>query len=285
MAITTDIHKLYPESDVAFKTRCYTGRMSFISILYNVLLDALFPISDTEKDLLSMNPVDALRTLPPAPDYSGLAFDLPGTRSVFAYKDARVSRLIWLIKEKSSREAVEIAGYALWSMLREMGVSGQEAVPHRRASGPAGPALCSPLEQALEAPQCRFGTLPAQTLLLPMPITTRRRHQRGYNQCELLTNEIDRLRSRADQSLFTCENNLLTRVDRNSEQKKKNRAERVRTSHDLFDVNEEVASRFDRNTPIVVIDDVITTGGTMYQAIETLKKADFKNVRGMSVAH
>lgn len=227
--------------------------MSFISTLYTTLLDALFPISGVEKDLLSMSPTDALRILSPAPDYSGLAFDLPHARSVFAYKDERVSRLIWLIKEKRSVPAVKIAGYALFSELEDVAAS---LPPHE-----------SPI------------------LIIPTPISPRRRRDRGYNQCELLTDEIERLQEQAGQSLCVCEKSLLIRVDRTSEQKKKNRAERVESSHDLFDVNEETASRYDRNTCIIVIDDVITTGGTMYQALETLKKAGFANVRGMSVAH
>ena len=232
----------------------YNSGMYFISILYHTILDALFPISGIETEVLSLSPRKALDVLSPAPDYSGLAFDLPGTHSIFAYKDERVSRLIWLIKEKRSVKAVEIAGYALWRSV----------------------AL---------APKYPGKSFPSPGVLVPIPITTRRRRQRGYNQCELLIDEIMRLQSEAHTNVFISEYNLLTRTDRGAEQKTKNRAGRVAGSHDIFAVNMNVATMYDRTTPIIIIDDVITTGSTMYAAINTLKKVGFTDVRGLSVGH
>ena len=40
-----------------------------------------------------------------------------------------------------------------------------------------------------------------------------------------------------------------------------------------------------KNIPLIIIDDVITTGSTMFEAMETLKKAGFDDVHGLSLAH
>ena len=93
--------------------------MNIIRSLYNLILDALFPLSSTERELFSYTPVQALSLLPPAPDYSGLAVPLPQTHSIFAYKDPRVTALIWNIKYKKSKQAVAIAGYALMHTLQK----------------------------------------------------------------------------------------------------------------------------------------------------------------------
>ena len=39
------------------------------------------------------------------------------------------------------------------------------------------------------------------------------------------------------------------------------------------------------NSIFIIIDDVITTGSTMKEAIQTMRNAGFKNTWGLSVAH
>jgi predicted amidophosphoribosyltransferase len=179
-----------------------------------------------------------------------------------------------------------------------------------------------------------------QIIVVPMPITARRRRERGFNQCELLANEIERLANdwiahnshdvigkqvgdlnTVDESVIRrCRENrlivvrdLLVRKLHKSRQTLKDREERLESAHDIFAVNENVANRImsghsssvkigvqpktselqstnaDQqpiNKPfIIVIDDVITTGGTIRDAISTLKKAGFENTWGLSVAH
>lgn len=236
----------------------YNSLTGMLSILYRTIIDALFPLSPAEQELFSWSPEEAYVRLPPAPDFSGLAVPLPGARSVFAYKDERVSRLVWNIKYKKSAHAVKIGGYALYGELMDL----VSAVPQRRI------------------------------LVIPIPITQKRRRERGYNQCELLLDEAEKLEDKPRVSenqestrVITFEKNLLMRTGNSSEQKRKNREGRVESAHDLFAVRPEIAAPYDRDMPVVVIDDVITTGSTMYEAIETLKKAGFENVRALSLAH
>lgn len=226
--------------------------MYIISTLYKIFLDALFPLSDAEQELFLLQPEQAYEKLPSAPGYEGLAVPLLNTRSVFAYKDERVAKLVWNIKYKKSALAVQIGGYALWQKLKAMGA-----------------------EHVLVA-----------TLIIPMPITEKRRRERGYNQCELLVDEIGRL-DKNDQ--FIIKKDLLIRVHHASRQTLKGREARVESSQGIFGISKEIyrdgSIESLKTLPLIVIDDVVTTGSTMYEAIETLKKAGFQDVRGLALAH
>jgi ComF family protein len=219
-----------------------------IRALYDTVLDALFPVSKAEEELSLFAPETAFRILPRAPAYAGLAVALLEARSIFAYKDERVSRLIWSLKYKRSAHAAALGGYALW---REL---------------------------------CRGA---GKMIIVPMPITPRRRRERGFNQCELLVDEIKRL---DENGLLAVKKDLLMRVHHTSRQTLKSRTDRLSSAKGIFAANKEMAARL-RGSPafkeasIVVIDDVITTGSTMREALDALKKAGFAKISGLSLAH
>jgi predicted amidophosphoribosyltransferase len=134
-----------------------------------------------------------------------------------------------------------------------------------------------------------------QIIVVPMPITARRRRERGFNQCELLAGEIEKLAMAnaaknigddlgTDKRLVVIRD-LLVRKIHKSRQTLKDRAERLESAQDIFAVNEEVAHKIKGGPMIIVIDDVITTGGTIRDAVSTLRKAGFENTWGLSVAH
>ena len=244
--------------------------MYIISQIYQTILDALFPVSAAERELFSLQPEEAWEKLPRAPGYAGLAVPLQNTRSLFAYKDERVAKLIWHIKYKKSKLAVHIGAYALMRFF-------QEQTTHNDAR---------------------------KIIIVPIPITRKRRRERGYNQCELLTDEMKRLYTKSIQqrtahasaSLFEFEHNLLIRTHHAARQTLKDRADRIESAKGIFGVNMEVASQWlpldsgansaaSAHHRIFIIDDVITTGSTMFEAIDTLKKAGFMNVSGLSIAH
>lgn len=225
--------------------------MQIISLLYKTVLDALFPLSEIESEMLSITPEEALLKLPPAPGYAGLAVDLQNAKSVFAYKDERVAKLVWNIKYKKSKRAVKIGGYALWRTVKER-------------------------------PE---NLLPSPIVMIPIPITERRRKERGYNQCELLIEEIGRLDV---EKRFRIESNLLVRTQHVARQTLKGRKDRIESAQGIFAVNKHITTEeLERmkSSIVVIIDDVITTGSTMFEAVETLKTAGFLDVRAISLAH
>ena len=238
--------------------------MSLLKTITTTFSEALFPLPEAEREVLAMGAVAAFKDLPRAE-----RSPVPEACSIFSYKDDRVWRLIWSIKYKKSAGGTAIAGYALHQVLRSYlaAMTGDAVI---------GDAAVMP-----------------QIIVVPMPITARRRRERGFNQCELLAEEIERLeieRLKIENRLIIAKD-LLVRKIHKSRQSLKDRAERLESARDIFAVNEEAAGQIknsahlNKGTLIIVIDDVITTGGTIRDAVETLRKAGFENTWGLSVAH
>lgn len=241
--------------------------MSLLKTAFATFTEALFPMPEAERRVLAMGAEKAFVDLPRAE-----RSPVPEACSIFSYKDDRVWRLIWSVKYKKSAGGTAIAGYALHRILRSY------------LAAMTGDSVVVP-----------------RIIAVPMPITARRRRERGFNQCELLAEEVEKL-DKADAGKKTDDNSsrgrrlvvvsdLLERKIHKSRQTLKDRAERLESAQDIFAVNEEVARRiktsahFNDGTMIIVIDDVITTGGTIKDAVGTLRRAGFQNTWGLSVAH
>lgn len=231
--------------------------MTFFKTIYSTALDAIFPVSKEEQEALSIQPESAFKTLPRAKNFS-----TKEACSIFSYADERIRKLVWALKYKKSRQAAAIGGYALFKILRI----------YSKATRPI--------------------------LVIPMPITKQRRRERGFNQCELLTAEIKRLAHESNRSeRIQIVEDLLIRVRHKSRQTMKNRNERIESAHELFKVKgkkdedkdkgegEDKGEETRKDCLTIVIDDVITTGSTMKEAIEALRKAGFTRAFGLSLAH
>lgn len=220
--------------------------MSLIQYLYNLFLDAIFPLSPAEIELFSYSTEKAFLELP-----KSAKPPLTKVNSIFSYKDERVKKLIWNIKYKKSKPAIDIGGYALY---KDLTVNNH--FPNQ--------SIC---------------------VLIPMPITKRRRRERGFNQCEVLVNEIKNLDI---ENHFEINTDLLIRTHHTSRQTLKDRSHRLEDAKGIFSVNEKVLANIiaeQNNIYFIVIDDVVTTGSTMKEALNTLEKAGLTNVNGISLAH
>lgn len=116
-------------------------------------------------------------------------------------------------------------------------------------------------------------------LVIPMPITKQRRRERGFNQCELLADAVEACGS-TDIRIIR---DLLIRARHKSRQTMKTRGERIESAHELFKVNERES--IPKDQLVIVIDDVITTGSTMKEAIQALRTAGFTKTFGLSLGH
>jgi len=234
--------------------------MSFFCSLYHLILDTLFPLFDAENELFSLSPEEAYARLPKSP---ALPLECRKMFSILAYKDERVSKMIWNIKYKKSARAVEMGGYILFSYLNE------KLSPHLN-------------KNAEDKTQ--------KIVLIPMPITGKRRRERGFNQTELLVNEIGRLDTGRKYEIVS---DLLVRTVHKDRQTLKGRTERLESAQGLFELNENRLARLsgahgsDQLTGrvVIIVDDVITTGSTMKTALETFRERNFHNVYGLSLAH
>lgn len=225
------------------------------------LVDYIFPPSIEEIKLRDISPQDMLTV-----SEKVLRTEFPFIKAVFSYKDPLIRELIWQIKYKKNMHAVRCAGYALHSELlkicEKVNIKNTENLPNLD-----------------------------KIILIPIPISKKRRKERGYNQCELVIDEIVKLDT---QNKFTKDFNLIIREKDIPKQTFKNRDERINNTKHIFKVlkNPDVICDeknpnmiYDANTKIIIIDDVTTTGSTLKEARDELLKVGYKDVTGLTIAH
>lgn len=113
------------------------------------------------------------------------------------------------------------------------------------------------------------------SMLIPIPISKERLGKRGYNQALYIakgishTNTVDALeRVKDTQKLF----------------KTKHRDERAEEIKNSFMVKEKYRE-FVKNKNIIIVDDVTTTGATLYEARNVLLQSGAASVRAFTLAH
>jgi len=206
------------------------------------LIDFIFPPSDAELVIRALLPTDLISKTTRSPN-PPFSF----IKSLFAYKDPIVSELIWQIKYKKNRHAISCAGYALYENFKKQSENKEKNI-----------------------------------ILIPIPISKKRRRERGYNQCELLVDEIMKLDI---EKRFVKSFDLLFRTKHIERQTLKGRIERLENTKDIFKVIKSENFLNKGQVKIVIIDDVVTTGSTLVEARNTLLNAGFVNVECLTIAH
>ena len=112
----------------------------------------------------------------------------------------------------------------------------------------------------LVAPSLASLALPADAVLVPVPLHPKRLATRGYNQAALLAQELAR------RSGFACRPRLLTRARETERQVGKARRERLTNAADAFLMRQRGARH------AVVVDDVVTTGATVRACAQALAR-------------
>lgn len=116
--------------------------------------------------------------------------------------------------------------------------------------------------------------LEQSTLIVPMPLSPARLRERGYNQAWLLARALDR--RRADAS-------LLLRVRDTTAQSALPRAERQRNVRGAFAV-EPLRVREVHNQQVLLVDDVMTSGASLFEAARTMRAAGAAGVGALVFA-
>ncbi len=117
-------------------------------------------------------------------------------------------------------------------------------------------------------------------ILVPVPLSQRRKRKRGFNQAELLTKEL----ALTDGGVsFKLENNVLMKSRETVHQAHaENRTERLKNIIGSFSV---VNPEKIKGQNIILVDDVITTGATLSEAKKVLNEAGAKKVIAFTIAH
>jgi len=143
-------------------------------------------------------------------------------------------------------------------------------------------------------------------LLVPVPLFRKRQKERGFNQAELLANEIGNLMG------IPLATNIIKRTRKTKPQEKMTNDERVANQKDAYelisapfmdssaptlgqmqsalslDSPSESSTKFIRNIlegkNILIVDDVITSGATVEEVAKILKKGKPKSINVVAVA-
>ena len=171
--------------------------------------------------------------------------------AAFDYNDARVKKAIWLLKYRGVRDIAAVLAQAVFDRVSELIAEINAFSPGRIEPW----------------------------LVLPIPLAPRRRRGRGFNQATELAIKFCALEPQS----FVLNERLLVKVRETPSQVTiKDRGKRLINLKGAFAVAQpELVAR--KN--ILLIDDVITTGGTVNEARKILKKAGAKRVIAAAAAH
>ncbi len=111
-------------------------------------------------------------------------------------------------------------------------------------------------------------------LVVPIPVTDKKRRQRGFNQSELLAKPLAANRG------WDYQPTILQRANQRRSQVGLDRQQRLKNLKNCFIVKQNL-----KNKNIILIDDVLTTGATLTAAAQALRLAGVARVSAIVVAH
>ena len=131
------------------------------------------------------------------------------------------------------------------------------------------------LEARILAHLCQdaFGADPPPDVVVPVPLTWRRRVRRGYNQAALLAARI------AHSQGLRVDYRSVRRIRHTAPQQSLDAADRRRSLRGAFRCHERLA-----DAEVAVVDDVLTTGATAAEVAQSLLAAGTRRVRVWTIA-
>ena len=167
---------------------------------------------------------------------------------IFHYKDNRVRAIIWELKYRENVFPLEHIGRLIY----------EEII-----------ALISDI--------VLFDN-DAQFLLIPIPITKERRIERGYNQSELIAKSI--LENDPERVLLYAPQWFEKIKETPKQSRSESKQERISNLVGCFKANQNVEGKY-----VILIDDVVTTGSTLFEARATLLSSGVQDVFAFTIAH
>ncbi|MEI8339194.1 MAG: phosphoribosyltransferase family protein [bacterium] len=219
--------------------------MAILKRFFELFVDNLLPEEPTVKKILQTEASELSRRIAGAKQIEQKYF-----RPIFSYQNEMIKTAVWEIKYRGHRELAKKFGGLIYDHL---------------------------LEQVAE--DAVFSNF-KKPLIVPIPITSKRRRERGFNQTERLAEAIiEKDQNTNFEYLKDC---LVKIKETPSQARSTSRSERLRNLANSFEAKDPEKIR-GRN--IILLDDVITTGATMSEARKTLLGAGAKKVLCVSLAH
>ncbi len=163
-----------------------------------------------------------------------------GVRILFSYKKPIVRHMIWRLKYKHDQHVASLFGEMVHEYVLE---------------------YCAERKMFNESRLC----------IIPLPLTKKRERERGYNQIHVVTDVLE------SYGHYEIRKDILKKVRHTKPQTEiRKKEERRNNVRGVFATTERVSEFL--NTPIIILDDVVTTGSTLHEARKTLTAAGVKNV-------
>ena len=132
-------------------------------------------------------------------------------------------------------------------------------------------------ERFLEKLKKDMDILPKDAIVCPIPLHRLRQNWRGFNQSELIAKNVSK---GMDWQFYP---DILLRKKLTKPQTELKGKERKENIKGVFVFNSRY-SKLKRSTPIILFDDVLTTGSTIKEAARVLKRNAFKVVWDLTIA-
>lgn len=218
--------------------------MIIFSKTYKAILDCLFPTPTIIKELEKMTAEEIEKFLPTNP-----VSPFPFISSFFDFRNKNVKEVIYHIKYKGNTFLIDIFGKIILKKIyqEKNKKKYKDEVIH----------------------------------IVPIPLSKKRRSERGFNQTELLARSVIKY-DRQKNIIYNPK--FLKRIKHTKPQTKLNKSERIKNIKNCYSVPERQREKISGKT-IILIDDVTTTGSTLREARLTLLKAGAKEVFAITLAH
>lgn len=219
--------------------------MPLLFRIKDLLADFLFPKSRRALELEALSPEVLLKTLPPAKSFKDKR-----TMALFDYEHSLVKEIIWELKYSGNVRIAAKLGEILYDHIRH------------------------------ELDELNLFEKWPKPILIPIPISDKRRFERGWNQSELLAKTV--LTHDREKILRYLPRQLVKFRHTESQTKTASRNERLKNLANSMKVLnvESVAGEC-----IIVIDDVTTTGSTFAEAQRALYAAGARKILCIAVAN
>jgi ComF family protein len=181
--------------------------------------------------------------------------DIDNFNHVFSYQSKDIKNLIWQLKFNDNKKVADVLGLILAGEINSLWNTSRSAMNQQFAFSKG-------------------------TLLIPIPIHSKRRRERGYNQCEWLCNSISQnLKSKN----IIYRKDILKRVVYKKKQSwNKNKTDRLKSVGDIYKIKDSSELR---GKNCILIDDVYTTGSTVNEARRMLLASGANQILILTIAH
>lgn len=112
-------------------------------------------------------------------------------------------------------------------------------------------------------------------IVIPVPVHKNRKRQRKYNHMDLIADIFARNNN------LKCSKNLIVRVKDTERQFNLDTSHRIKNIKDAFALNYNLKSLPDKNSSILIIDDIVSSGATINEITSVLNKAGYFDVTAL----